>query len=143
MRAEEFLPTYPDCTKARTDAERFAKGLAIMRSVDPAMVDEIHSGLADTAPDMAQNIVAHCFGEIYARPALDPRDRQLATVAMLIALGATDPQLGMHVRAAVKVGISREQLLELLMHATIYCGYLRALNALAVVSRVTSDVDSK
>lgn len=138
MNAEEFLATYPDHDQPRSDADRFAKGLDVMRSLDPAMADQIVDSLADTAPAVAQNIVAHCFGEVYARPALGRRDRQLATVAMLVALGATEPQLTSHVRAALRVGVNRDELVELLTHAAVYCGYPRALNALAVLASTTS-----
>ncbi|WP_312976602.1 carboxymuconolactone decarboxylase family protein [Corynebacterium sp.] len=79
------------------------------------------------------------FGEIYARPGLAPRDRQLVTLGMLTALGGCEPQLEVHVNAALNVGLSSEEIIEALLHSAVYCGFPRALNATAVAKNVFAE----
>jgi 4-carboxymuconolactone decarboxylase len=77
------------------------------------------------------------FGRVWDRPGLGRRDRSLLTVAMLTALGRGD-ELAIHVEAAVRNGLSAEELQEALLHAAIYCGIPAALNAFRVAGSVLS-----
>ncbi len=92
--------------------------------------------LADIAPELGHQIVAWGFGDIYARPDLQPRDRQLVTLGMLTALGGCEPQLEVHIGAALNVGLQPEQIIEAFLHASAYCGFPKALNAVAVARKV-------
>ncbi|MER5945594.1 carboxymuconolactone decarboxylase family protein [Streptomyces sp. NPDC001904] len=92
--------------------------------------------LADVSPELAHQIVAWGFGEIYSRPALPPRDRQLVTLGILTALGGCEPQLEVHVNAALNVGLTPEEIVEALLHAAGYAGFPRALNATFVAKKV-------
>ena len=121
---------------ATTRDERFAHGLDVLDSVDGEAGANVIASLADIAPELAHQIVAWGFGEIYARPGLAPRDRQLVTLGMLTALGGCEPQLRVHVGAALNVGLSPEQILEALLHSSVYCGFPRALNAVFAAKTV-------
>ena len=80
-------------------------------------------------------MVAWGFGEIYARPALAARDRQLVTLGMLTALGGCEPQLEVHINAALNVGLTPIQIIESLLHSAVYCGMPRALTPAAFNKR--------
>ena len=80
-------------------------------------------------PALGHHIAAFAFGDIYDRPGLDARSRQLVTIGVLTALGGCEPQLKVHVGAALNVGISEEEIQEAILHASVYCGFPRALNA--------------
>lgn len=121
---------------ATTRDERFAHGLDVVDSVDGEAGANVIASLADIAPELAHQIVAWGFGEIYARPGLAPRDRQLVTLGMLTALGGCEPQLRVHVGAALNVGLTPEQILEALLHSSVYCGFPRALNAVFAAKTV-------
>ena len=121
---------------ATTRDERFAHGLDVLDSVDGEAGANVIASLAGIAPELAHQIVAWGFGEIYARPGLAPRDRQLVTLGMLTALGGCEPQLRVHVGAALNVGLSPEQILEALLHSSVYCGFPRALNAVFAAKTV-------
>ena len=121
---------------ATTRDERFAHGLDVLDSVDGEAGANVIASLAGIAPELAHQIVAWGFGEIYARPGLAPRDRQLVTLGMLTALGGCEPQLRVHVGAALNVGLSPEQILEALLHSSVYCGFPRALNAVCAAKTV-------
>nr|WP_240003603.1 carboxymuconolactone decarboxylase family protein [Streptomyces cinnamoneus] len=95
--------------------------------------------LADVSPELGRQVVSWGFGEIYARPQLAPRDRQLVTLGMLTALGGCEPQLEVHVNAALNVGLSPEQVVEALLHSAAYCGFPKALNATYVAKKVFAE----
>ncbi|MFG3224028.1 carboxymuconolactone decarboxylase family protein [Kitasatospora sp. NPDC048194] len=116
--------------------ERFERGMETMARVSGEAGRRVVEALADVNPELAQQIVGWGFGEIYSRPQLSPRDRQLVTLGMLTALGGCEPQLEVHVNAALDVGLSPVQITEALLHAAGYCGFPRALNATFVAKKV-------
>ncbi|MCH0565575.1 MULTISPECIES: carboxymuconolactone decarboxylase family protein [unclassified Streptomyces] len=126
-------------TTGSTREERFAHGMEVLRSVDGSAGQRVIDSLADVSPELGHQIVAWGFGEMYARPALAPRDRQLVTLGMLTALGGCEAQLEVHVGAALNVGLTPEQIVEALLHSSGYCGFPRALNATFVARKVFSE----
>lgn len=96
-------------------------------------------GLARSFPDFARLLLEFPFGDIYARGGLDLRSRELATVAALCALGSAQPQLRVHVHAALHVGCSPTEVVEVVMQMAVYAGFPAALNGLAVVREVFAD----
>lgn len=90
---------------------------------------------------MGHHVTAFAFGDIHDRPGLDARRRQLVTLGALTALGGCEPQLAVHINAALDVGIRREEITEALLHAAVYCGFPRALNATSVAREVFQDRD--
>lgn len=88
------------------------------------------AALGDIAPDFANYILEFPFGDIYSRPGLDLRSREIATIAALAALGNAAPQLKVHIEAGLNVGLSREEIVEILMQMAVYAGFPAALNGL-------------
>lgn len=86
--------------------------------------------LADIAPDFARYIVEFPFGDIYARPGLGLREREIATIAALTALGNARPQLEVHIKAGLNVGLSRDEIVETIIQMAVYAGFPAALNGL-------------
>ncbi|MCB2413262.1 carboxymuconolactone decarboxylase family protein [Demequina sp. TTPB684] len=119
-----------------TRAERFAHGMSVLDAVDGEAGANVIASLEGVAPELAHQIVAWGFGEIYSRPGLAPRDRQLVTLGMLTALGGCEPQLRVHVGAALNVGLSPGQIVEALLHSSVYCGFPRTLNAVFAAKTV-------
>jgi 4-carboxymuconolactone decarboxylase len=113
-------------TTTSTADERYLRGRRRLAEVDDAAGDEV----VDTLGDLGRYIVEFAYGDVYSRPGLSLRDRELATVAMLAALGAREPQLDVHLRAAVNVGITHEELRELIIHTAPYAGFPTAINAM-------------
>ncbi|WP_426514275.1 carboxymuconolactone decarboxylase family protein [Dactylosporangium sp. McL0621] len=89
--------------------------------------------LEELAPGFPDWIVTSLFGGTYQRPGLELRDRQIATLAALAALGSVEPQLVGHVRTALRIGMSREEVVEVFVHLAPYLGTPRALAALRCV----------
>jgi 4-carboxymuconolactone decarboxylase len=116
--------------------DRFARGMAVLQQVDGKGGQAVLDALADISPELGNQVVSWAFGEIYSRPALPPRDRQLVTLGMLTALGGCEPQLDVHINAALNVGLTPEEIVEALLHAAVYCGMPKALNATFVAKKV-------
>jgi 4-carboxymuconolactone decarboxylase len=95
--------------------------------------------LADIAPDFAKLLIEFPFGDIYSRPGLDLKSRELVTIAALGALGNAQPQLRVHVEASLNVGLTSTQIVEAMMHLAIYAGFPAALNGLFVVKSVLTE----
>jgi 4-carboxymuconolactone decarboxylase len=125
--------------ESRTDAERYEQGLALFRTVNGDAGGDLVSSLADVAPALARHVVAHGFGDVYARPQLEAAQRQLVTLGVLTALGGCEPQLKVHVAAALTVGLSPTEIVEVFVHAAVYAGYPRALNAVAAAREVFAE----
>ncbi|MFQ6143349.1 carboxymuconolactone decarboxylase family protein [Streptomyces seoulensis] len=122
-----------------TREERFAHGLDVLRRVDGEAGQRVVDSLADVSPELGHQVVAWAFGEIYDRPGLAPRDRQLVTLGALTALGGCEAQLDVHVNAALNVGLTPEQITEALLHSAVYCGMPRALNATFAAKKVFAE----
>lgn len=111
-----------------------------MRLVDGDKVtDNLLRAYADVAPDFAKHLVEFAFGEIYARDG-DLKQREIVAIASLATMGGCDTQLETHVRGALNVGLSREEIVEAVMTLIPYIGFPKALNAMAVVKRVLERV---
>lgn len=119
--------------------QQYEHGLTVLRQIDGQAGQNVVDSLADVSPELAHQVVAWAFGEMYSRPGLAPRDRQLVTLGVLTALGGCEPQLGVHVNAALNVGLTPAEITEALLHAAVYCGMPRALNATFAAKRVFAD----
>jgi 4-carboxymuconolactone decarboxylase len=119
--------------------EQYEHGLRVLREIDGEAGQRVVDALADISPELGHQVVAWAFGEMYGRPALPPRDRQLLTLGMLTALGGAEPQLEVHINAALNVGLSPEEIIEAFLHAAVYCGMPRALNATFVAKKVFAE----
>ncbi len=116
--------------------ERFARGLAKLKEIDGEAGERVVASLADIAPDFARYLIEFPFGDVYSRPGLDLRSREIAVVAALTAMGNAAPQLKVHLRAALNVGVTRQEIVEVIMQMAVYAGFPAALNGLMVAREV-------
>ena len=116
--------------------ERYQRGLDKLAEIDGQQGQKVIDSLADIAPDFAQYLIEFPFGDIYSRPGLDLRTRELATVAALTAMGNAAPQLKVHIHASLNVGCSREEIVEVIMQMAVYAGFPAALNGLSAAKEV-------
>lgn len=113
--------------------QRGLEGLALHSGPDALARVEQMTALA---PDLGRWIVEFVFGEVYARPGLDLRTRQIVNVAALAALGNAVPQLEAHLNGALIAGVTQEELVEVLLQLAVYAGFPVALNGLTALERV-------
>ncbi len=120
--------------------DRYARGLEILEEVQGREgAASILAGLGAMHPDLPGYVVEDGFADVYARPGLDLGPRQLVTVVALATLGGCERQLAVHVRGALNVGVSAEELFEALLQVGLYAGVPRALNAIRVLREVEAD----
>ena len=111
-------------------------GLATRTEVMGAeFVERAFAGASDYTLPMQEFITRNAWGNVWQRPGLDKRSRSLITVAMLTALGKQHELKG-HVRGALNNGVTPEELREIMLHATVYCGFPTAIDAFRTVTEV-------
>ena len=118
--------------------ERYARGWAKLKEVDDQAGENVIESLKDIAPDFARLIIEFPFGDIYSRPGLDLKVRELAVVAALTAMGNAAPQLKVHIHGARNVGCSRQEIVEVIMQMAVYAGFPAALNGLFAAKEIFS-----
>jgi 4-carboxymuconolactone decarboxylase len=118
------------------ESTRYERGLARLREVDGSAGDKVIESLADISPDLGKYIIEFGFGDIYSRPGLTLQQRELATVAALTALGTAQPQLKVHIAAALNVGLSRTEIIETMLQMSLYAGFPAALNGVFAAREV-------
>lgn len=118
---------------------RFERGAAKLAEVDGQAGQNVIDALQDIAPDFANYVIEFPFGDIYSRDGLNLRDRQIATIAALAALGNAQPQLKIHIQAGLNVGLTQQEITEVLMQMAIYAGFPAALNGLFAAKEVFAD----
>jgi 4-carboxymuconolactone decarboxylase len=118
--------------------DRYRRGLDLLNTLDREQGARILASLQDIAPDFARFVVEFAFGDICARPGLDLKTREIATVAALTALGTAPAQLRVHMKAALNLGCTREEIVETVMQMAVYAGFPAALNGLAAAKEVFS-----
>jgi len=118
------------------EQSRYQRGWQKLAEIDGEAGEAVIRQLEDVAPDFARYLIEFPFGDIYARPGLDLRSRELATVAALTAMGNAEPQLCVHVTAALNVGCSPSEIIEVIMQMAVYAGFPAALNGLFAAREV-------
>jgi 4-carboxymuconolactone decarboxylase len=116
-------------------------GLAVRREVLGAEHVDAAIARADTVTaDFQELITRYAWGGIWTRPGLDRRMRSAITLTALVAHGHYT-ELEMHLRAALRNGLTREEIVEVLLQSAIYCGVPAANSAFAVARRVLAEPD--
>ncbi|HEV3157228.1 MAG TPA: carboxymuconolactone decarboxylase family protein [Candidatus Baltobacteraceae bacterium] len=112
------------------ETESYRRGAETLTKLNPHAVENLVASLANIAPDLARFIIEFPYGQIYSRPQLDLKSRELATVAALTALGNAAPQLRAHITYALNAGCTQQEIVEVMMQMAFYGGFPNAMNAL-------------
>ncbi|CAQ44853.1 carboxymuconolactone decarboxylase family protein [Stenotrophomonas maltophilia] len=122
--------------------DRYERGLTKLKEIDGQAGEHVLESLEDIAPDFARYLIEFPFGDIYSRPGLDLKSREIAVVAALTALGNAAPQLKVHIHGALNVGVSRTEVVETIMQMAVYAGFPAALNGLFAAKEVFAQRES-
>lgn len=118
------------------DDERFKKGLAILEKYNPDSFNNLKENLDVIAPDLAKFVVEFPYGDIYSRPGLDMKTREMITVAALTAMGTAELQLKSHIKGALNAGCTKEEIIEIILQMAVYAGFPAAINAINTAKEV-------
>ncbi len=120
-------------------SDTYDRGMGTRREVlGDEHVDEAIARTTQFTEDFQDLITRYAWGEIWSRDGLDRRTRSCITLTALVALGREE-ELAMHVRAALRIGLSPDEIKEVLLHSAIYCGVPAANGAFAVAQRVLDE----
>ncbi len=123
------------------DTERAARGMRVRREVlGDAHVDRAVAGITPVTAGFQDFITRYAWGEIWSRPGLSRAERSMVTLTALVVL-RQDEELAMHLRAALRNGLTPEQISEVLLHTAVYAGVPAANRAFAVAARVLAEED--
>ena len=113
----------------------YDKGIDILRQMTDD--DGMHGieYLKDIFPDFGEKMVSFGFGQIYSRPKLELRLREIVTITALITQGAFE-QLSFHIKSALKLGLKQEEILEIILQCAAYVGFPKACSALVIAGEV-------
>jgi 4-carboxymuconolactone decarboxylase len=121
------------------NSERYERGLAKLGEIYGDRAQALVAALGEVTPDLRRYVVEFGFGDIHCRPGLDIRSRELATVAALTALGTAPPQLRAHIHAALNVGCSRVEVVEVILQMALYAGFPATINGIQAAKEVFAD----
>ena len=119
---------------------RYEKGKEVLQKTQKQSVEEIFKDLEDIAPDMSRFVVEFPYSEIYTRNEVDLKTRELCTVAALTSIG-TIPQLKDHINAALNVGNTPVEIVEIIMQMSAYAGFPKAINGVVAAKEVFKEND--
>ena len=124
-------------------SDRYQKGIDKIQELtqspddNPTGFMDIGAGFKDIAPDLEKYVVEFAFGDIYSRPGLDNKQKVLTTITALVAQGK--PQIEMHIKTGLSVGLTPEEIVGCIIHLIAYVGFPSALNALKVAQKVFNE----
>lgn len=122
-------------------SERYTRGWEKLKEIDGQAGERVIEALKDIAPDLADYIIEFPFGDVYSRGILSLKEREIATVAALAALGNAQPQLEVHIHGALNVGCTRQEIVEIMIQMAVYAGFPAALNGIFAAKEVFTERD--
>ncbi|MEM9392518.1 MAG: carboxymuconolactone decarboxylase family protein [Pseudomonadota bacterium] len=115
-------------------------GRALSEELNPGMEEALQARYGNLVPGMAEAVVDFAYGRQYARPGLPLRDRYLATIAALTALGGqTKPQLKVNIAGGRKAGLTQQEIGEVIWQMSLYGGFPSAINGLNAALEVFAE----
>src|SRR5690606_8416698 len=126
--------------------ERYQKGIDKIQELtsspddNPTGFMDIGDGFKDIAPDLSRYVVEFAFADIYSRPGIDNKQKVLTTITALVAQGK--PQIEMHIKTGLSVGLKPEEIVGCIIHLSTYVGFPSVLNALKAAQKVFKEQGS-
>lgn len=120
-------------------SERYDRGLKKYLEIQGEVAKQELSQLEQVSPDLATLLTEFAFGDVLCRPGLDIKTRELITIGVLAAMGTAAPQLSGHIKSALDIGCSRDQIIEVIIQISVYAGFPAALNAAELARKVFED----
>ena len=122
--------------------ERYTKGLENLEKIHTQASKALIENLKDIAPDLGHFVTEFAYGDIYGRPGLDLKSREIATVAALTAIGDTKSEIRDQIKGALNVGCTKEEIIEVIIQMAVYAGFPAALNGLFAAREVFQERDA-
>lgn len=120
-----------------TQSDLYRNGMELLKEIHGGHAGEqIINELKDICPDYATMTIEWAFGSIFSRTGLDIKTRELATIASCVTLGNANPQLIAHIEAALHVGATKQEIIEVILQTALYAGFPATTNALLLAKQI-------
>lgn len=127
-------------TDKSENKDTLARGRALVEEVNPGMEEVLEARYGKYVPGIGKSVVDFAYGQQYSRPGLDLKSRYIATIAALTALGGqTSPQLKVNIEGALKAGLTKEEIGEVIWQMSLYGGFPSSINALNTALEVFNE----
>ncbi len=123
--------------------ERYKRALETVAKINEAGSQRIADAVGEIAPDFHQLIMSFAYGDINSRPGLDLKSREIATIAALTAMANARPQLEAHIIGGLNTGLTRDEIVEIIMQMGVYAGIPAALNGLMAARKAFQTYDAE
>jgi len=124
-------------------SELFQKGLEVRRAVvGDAYVNKSLEGADDLTAPLQKLVTEYCWGDVWTRPGLERKTRSFLNLAMLIALNRPN-ELRLHMRGAINNGVTKAEIVEVVLQAAIYCGVPASLDAMKAAREVITEMEKE
>lgn len=110
--------------------DRYERGLEKFKEVDGKGGQKAVDDLEELVPEIGRYLIEYPFGDIYSRPGLELKTRELAAIAALTTMGDCEPQLRVHIHAALNLGCTRQEVIEVILQMSVYAGFPKSINAM-------------
>lgn len=131
-----------DHTAWSDDEDRYLLGLERVVELDGPGALDWAADLRSFSPDFERFVVETAYGNVWSRPGLSARDREIATIAALIAMGNARPELVSHMVMGRRIGITRDEVIEIIFQMAVYAGFPVAIEALAAAREAFDGPDA-
>jgi 3-oxoacid CoA-transferase subunit A len=119
--------------------DRYKRGLARLAEIESVEEEQILEAVKEVSPDLARYCVEYVYGDVFSRPALDLKARELSAVASLAALGHSPRQLRAHIGGALAAGATVGEIVETIIQTSVFAGFPAAVNALTAANHVFAE----
>jgi 4-carboxymuconolactone decarboxylase len=138
MPAASPQPDLESRRQAESNEARYRRGLDALNQISKSSGEAVVKSFEDIAPDLGRYIVEFSYGDVFSRPNLDLKTRELATVSALTGLNTTASELPLkvHVNGALNVGADRQEIIEAIIHMIPYVGFVKVQQAMALAEQV-------
>ena len=124
-------------------SERFERGSIIINKLMEGADQSVLKGIGKVAPDLGNYILEFIFGDLYNRPGLDLKTKQMLTITILATLGNAKPQLAYHINCGLNIGITQQEIIDIMTHIAGYAGFPAALNGTTTAKEVFAEREQK
>ncbi len=123
------------------DGNPLTVAMALLERLEPGAPQRVQANLDAFSPETAELLLGYAFTDIVSRDKIDLRTREMLTVAMLAVMGTAQRQLEFHMRAAINTGVTRQEVVEIVLQVSVYAGVPAAMNAITAAKQAFSDID--
>ena len=123
--------------------ERLEKGIKNINRLVEGGDQRLLNGLGELSPDLANYVLEFIFGDLYNREGLDLKTKQIITITALAVLGNARPQLEYHIKAGLNIGLSRKEIIDIMIHISGYAGFPAANNGINTAKEVFAKRDQE